>query len=167
MKPASFRKICFAACLVLLLSGISLCVSRPVGGVTAITRSETNGVILTTSSRAKVLVEFFDLNVIRVRLVPNGIFERDFSYAIDYSHDRKTPSIKVAQTTTQIVLTNSYGTKVVVQKTPFSISVFDENGQLIVQDDPKHPITFDLETGEIQATKLRSSEVETYYGFGE
>ena len=36
-----------------------------------------------------------------------------------------------------------------------------------LQDDPKHPTTFDLATGEIKTTKLRTSEVETYYGFGE
>jgi alpha-glucosidase len=167
MKPIMLNRICFAACLVLLFSGFVLCISQPVGNVTTVAPSKTNGVILTTTSRAKVLVEFFDLNVIRIRLVPAGKFERDFSYAIDYSQDRKTPAVKIAQTAMQITLTNNYGARVVIRKSPFSIQVFDENGRVVIEDDPKHPTTFDLATGEIQTTKLRRSEVETYYGFGE
>src|SRR5688500_9724056 len=61
---------------------------QTVGSVTRVERSKTNGIVLDTSSRAKVLIEFYDLNVIRIRLAPSGVFERDFSYAIDYSRDR-------------------------------------------------------------------------------
>ena len=75
--------------------------------------------------------------------------------------------MKIAQTATQIVLTNFAGAKVVIQKAPFLVSVFDENGKAVIEDDPKHPTMFDLATGEVQTTKLRRSEVETYYGFGE
>jgi len=167
MKSVSLLKACFVACLLFLLSEIALGISQPVGSVTAVAPSKTNGAIFTTTSRAKILVEFFDLNVIRVRVASSGEFERNFSYAIDYSHDRKTPAVKIAQTGTQIILTNYYGARAVIQKSPFSIQVFDERGNVVVQDDPKRPTTFDLATGEIQTTKLRRSEVETYYGFGE
>ena len=153
--------------LFFFLAIASFAAPRTVGNVTAVTRSKANGVVLTTSSRAKVLIEFFDINVIRIRLAPSGKFERDFSYAIDYSHDRHTPKVNISETPTLITLTNFYGSKVIVRRSPFNIRIVDETGQAVVDDDPKHPPTFDLETGEIETTKLRRSEVETYYGFGE
>ena len=155
-------------CLVFLLFTVQAeAVWQTVGNVTRIFRTKTNGVILDTSSRAKVSVEFFDLNVVRVRVAPNGVFERDFSYAFDYSRDRKTPSVKVSQTAKEIVLTNGSGAKVVIQKMPFAVNIFDETGEIVAEDDLKRPTVFDKATGEIRATKLRKSEVETYYGFGE
>jgi alpha-glucosidase len=165
--PLYLRKFALAIGCILLLAYIASAAPNSVGNITSIMPSKTNGVVISTSSGAKVLVEFFDQNVIRVRLAPNGNFERDFSYAVYYSHDRKTPAIKTAQTPTEITLTNFSGGKIVIQKRPFSIRIFDENGNLVVEDDPHHPTQFDPETGEIQTTKLRSSEVETYYGFGE
>ena len=163
----SLLKLIFVVAAFFILTADIFAVSRTVGNVTAVSPSKTNGVVLSTSSGAKVLVEFFDLNVIRVRLAPSGKFERDFSYAIDYSHDRKTPAVKVTQTDGQITLTNFAGTKVVIQRSSFLVRVIDENGNLVVEDDPRHPTQFDTETGEIETTKLRRGEVETYYGFGE
>ncbi len=140
---------------------------QTVGNVTRVTRTKTNGIVLDTSSRAKVYVEFLDLNVIRVRVASSGAFERDFSYAIDYSRDRKTPVTKLAQTRSEITLSNFEGTKVIVGRAPFSIRVFDAGGHLVVGDDVGQAVLFDPDTGEFRATKLRNSEVETYYGFGE
>lgn len=123
--------------------------------------------LLETSSRARILIEFYDLDVVRVRLAPGGVFEREFSYAIDFSRDRKTPSCRLSQTAGEIVLTSHFGSKVVVQKRPFAVKIYDEMGELVIQDDALHPTGFDKATGEIRTTKLRRSEVETYYGFGE
>ncbi len=120
-----------------------------------------------TSSRAKVLIEFFDVDILRIRVAPGGAFERNISYAIDHSRDRKTPAVKVSQTRSEIILSNQHGTKVVIRKIPFSIKILDESGRTILEDDPRHPTLFDKSTGEIQTTKLRKSEIETYYGFGE
>ncbi len=159
---------CSFFCLVSLLLIVQAKAAwQTFGNVTGIAQTKANGVILDTSSRAKVSVGFFDLNVVRVRVAPNGTFERDFSYAIDYTRDRKTPSVKVSQTAQEIVLTNGFGAKVVIQKMPFAVKILDEAGGIIVQDDAKRPTLFDKVTGEIQTTKLRKSEVETYYGFGE
>jgi len=140
---------------------------QTIGNVTRATSSKTNGVVLETTSRAKVLIEFFDTDVVRVRIAPTGTFERDLSYAIDYSLDRHTPLSKLVQNSTAITLTNFHGTKVVVTRAPFSIRVFDESGSEILRDDPARPFLFDPVTGEIQTSKLRNGEVETYYGFGE
>ena len=162
----TFKPVIIFIGLFVLASNV-FAVSKVVGNVTAVSPSKTNGVILTTSSGAKVLVEFFDLNVVRVRMAPNGNFERDFSYAIDHSHDRKTPAVKITQTASEITLTNFAGAKVVIQRAPFIVRVLDESGGTVVEDDPRHLTEFDPDTGEIETTKLRRGEVETYYGFGE
>ena len=140
---------------------------QEIGNVTKIAETKINGVILETTSGAKASIEFFDLNVIRVRIAPNGEFEREFSYAFDPLMERETPSVKVSQTTSEIILINSNGAKVAIQKTPFSIKVLDKTGEIVVQDDAKNPTSFNKETGEIKTSNLRRSEVENYYGFGE
>ena len=161
-------KICSFFCFWFLFAATAQAGWQTVGKVTSVTQTaKKNGVILDTSSRAKVSVEYFDINAVRVRVAPDGKFEREFSYAFDYSVGRKTPSVKLTQTAKEIVLTNGFGAKVVIEKMPFAVKVFDEKGELVVQDDANHPTIFDKATGEIQATKLRRSEVETYYGFGE
>lgn len=140
---------------------------QPLGNVIRATRSKTNGLVLDTSSRAKVLIEFVDINVIRIRIAPSGTFGRDFSYAIDYSVERHTPVSTFTQTAGELTLKNYYGVRVVLNRAPLSIRIFDEAGSLVVGDDRDHPALFDRTTGEVRATKLRNGEVETYYGFGE
>src|SRR6476620_3555556 len=91
---------------------------RSIGNVTTVTRPKTTGVVLNTTSRAKVSIDFFDIDVIRVRVAPNGVFERDFSHAIDYNVDRHTPRTKLALNTKEIALSNFYGAKVVITRAP-------------------------------------------------
>ena len=140
---------------------------KTLGSVTRVAETGANGVVLETSSNAKVEISFFNQTTARVRVAPNGTFERDFSYAFDYSADRKVPDVRVSQQNDEIVLTNSFGAKIAVKKSPFLIKIYNTNGEVICEDDPKHPAMFDDQTGEIKATKMRRSEVETYYGFGE
>lgn len=140
---------------------------QPVGRITQVLVQKPNRVVLASSSGAKVSVEFFDLGVVRIRVAPTGTFERDRSYAIDYSEDRHTPQIKISQSLREIVLTSFDGTRVVIKRQPYAIEIFDSNGEAVLRDDVKHPTLFDRETSEIQTSKLRRGEVETYYGFGE
>jgi len=161
---AAFRAAIF---LLLLLPVCAAGQWQNVGNLAGTAQIKFSGVTFNATSRAAVSVEFFDLNVVRVRVAPSGKFERDFSYAVDYSVARQTPAAKVAQARTQVVLTNASGAKVVIHKTPFRIEIFDQAGQLVVGDDPANPVRFDRSTGEFTAAKKRSSEVETYYGFGE
>lgn len=163
----SLARFCIYLCFILLFSGQVSAEWQNVGNITRVTPDGANRVVLETSSRAKVSIEFFDTNVVRIRVAPSGKFERDFSYAVDYSRDRKTPVIKIAQTPADITITNYTGTRVVIKKTPFSIRIFDESGAVVLQDDVRNPMGFDRATGEVRTTKLRRSEVETYYGFGE
>ncbi len=140
---------------------------QDVGNVIKVDRVKPNGVVFRLSSGAVGSVEFFDLDVVRVRLGLSGSFERDFSYAIDYSVDRHTPAVKVVQSRTQILLINAGGTRVVIDRAPFRVDIFDEANHSILREVPGRPVQFDRVSREFVSTKLRSSEVETYYGFGE
>ena len=130
---------------------------QSVGNVTRASRSKTNGVILDTTSRARVMIEFFDLDVVRIRLAPSGIFERDFSYAIDYSLDRHTPVSRLTQTPREIALTNYTGTRVLIARAPLSIRIVDDTGRLVFGDDPARPTGFDRDacTGSISNSWAR------------
>ena len=138
-----------------------------VGNLIAVTQIKPNGIVFRTSSRAVGSVEFFDLEVIRVRFGPSGKFERDLSYAIDDSIDRHKPKVEVVQSRTQIVLSSPARTRVVITRAPLRIDVFDQNGQPVLVDDTGNPTRFNRTTREFVTSKKRSSEVETYYGFGE
>ena len=168
-RYADIRRLTFAFPLLLIFFFASQVNSawQSVGNVTRVTQTRSNAIQLETTSRAKVSIEFFDIDVIRVRIAPNGTFERNFSYAIDPSVDRHTPITKLSQTAASITFANANGTRVVITRAPFSLRIVDEAGREIVRDDTARPVLFDRTTGEIQTTKLRNGEVETYYGFGE
>jgi alpha-glucosidase len=140
---------------------------QTVGNVTRVTQTKPSSIQLETTSRAKVLIEFLDIDVVRIRIAPSGTFERVFPYAIDLSVERHTPLTKLSQNPREVTFSNAKGTKVVITRAAFSIRIFDEAGREIIRDDANRPFLFDRTTGEIQTTKLRNGEVETYYGFGE
>ena len=138
---------------------------RAAGDVAAIAR-ETNGVTLTLTSGARASVTFFDLDVVRVRAAPRGVFERDFSYAV-WSRDRKTVAATIKETRDSIEITTRVGgTKIVIRRRPFTVTVLDARGNVVVEDDAARPVSFDTENGAIEASKRRD-ELEFYYGFGE
>ena len=64
---SSCRKFCYLVLIVAVLALADQVYAgwQTVGAVTRVTRSKTNGVVLDTTSRAKVLIEFFDLDVVR------------------------------------------------------------------------------------------------------
>ena len=140
---------------------------RTFGDFARIVETKPNGVVLETTARAKVLVEFSARNTIRVRYAPSGVFENRVSYAIDSSNERRAPLVKINQTKERIELTSDDGARIVVNKTPLAFDVFDASGALVVADDKTQTAQFNRETGEIKITKLRGGELETYYGFGE
>ena len=157
----------------LLILAVFLFFSSPVfaewktfGSVSRVVEKKSNGVVLETSSGSKVEVSFFDQNVVRVRFAPDGKFERDFSYAIQ-TIDRKVPEIKVLDQKDEIILTNFFGARVNIKKSLLLMTIFNVDGDVICEDDAAKPAMFDAQTGEIQTTKRRHGETETYYGFGE
>lgn len=154
-------------CLILLFATEAWAARQTIGNVTRVEKNR-RGVIVSTSSGARVEISSGTLSYVRIKVAPNGVFERGPAYA--FSEDSfiiDVQDVKVAQTSSQVILTDEDGTRVVISKKPFLVDVFDPAGNLMLKDDPAHPTWFDRATGEIGTTKHRASEVETYYGFGE
>lgn len=157
---------------IVLLAALTICLLgtearaawRAAGDVKLVTR-QTDGVVLTLTSGARVAVTFRDLETVRVRLAPSGSFERDFSYAVE-SKDRKTVAAKVTETRDEVRISSLNGTTIVVKRRPFLVSVLDASGQVVVETDPAKATAFDPDTGAVE-TSLKRVEWETYYGLGE
>ncbi|HEV7889714.1 MAG TPA: TIM-barrel domain-containing protein [Pyrinomonadaceae bacterium] len=160
------RRLAVAAtllCLVLLPSP-ARAAWRAAGDVRAVAR-QTDGVVVTLTSGASVAVTFRDLETVRVRLAPSGTFERDFSYAVE-SKDRKTVKAAITETRDEIRISSLDGATVVIKRRPFLVTVLDDAGRVVVEDDPARPVAFDTATGAVECSKKRV-EWETYYGLGE
>ncbi len=153
---------------------------RTVGEISQIVEQKANYVILQTSSGAKLRVEFFDINTIRIRLAPNGEFETLPQYAIDSSNERHTPIVKFTPRQEKVHvkrgnllvwrldkvldLTNSFGVKVTIDFKPLRLTIFDETGEKVLASES---LMFEDRTSEVKAINSRRSLSETYYGFGE
>lgn len=124
-----------------------------------------DGAELELTSGARVIVRFVMPDAVRVRLAPNGKFERDFSYAVE---EKMRPMIaaKVSESKDEIGISVTNGARVVIKRRPFLVTVLDEAGNIVCDDDAARPAAFDAETGAVEASKKRS-ETEIYYGFGE
>jgi alpha-glucosidase len=133
--------------------------------VKSVVARQADGVVLALSSGARVAVTFRDLETVRVRLAPAGSFERDFSYAVE-SKDRKTVKASITETRDEIRISSLNGATVVIKRRPFLVTVLDDDGRVVVEDDPARGVMFDAETGAVECSKRRV-EWETYYGLGE
>jgi len=107
---------------------------RAAGDVKAVER-QTDGVILTLTSGARVAVTFRDLETVRVRFAPSGTFERDLSYAVE-SRDRKTVKASISVADEEIRVSSLDGTNVLIRRRPFLVSVFDAAGLPVAEADP-------------------------------
>jgi alpha-glucosidase len=164
MKKSLIKLTCI--CLFVLVFGSEGRAARQVvGNVTRVKQGGTD-VTVETGTGARILVGFYFHNVVRVHLAPSGVFENGPNYAFADESPYQLDPAKISQTSSQITLVRD-GITVVIDKKPFCVRILDETGKVILQDDPAQPTWFDRATGEIGTTKLRPSEVETYYGFGE
>jgi alpha-glucosidase len=139
-------------------------VRREAGDVKKVER-QADGVVLTLTSGARVAVTFTDPETVRVRLAPSGQFERDFSYAVAPG-DRKTVAATTNETSDEIKISSPNGATAVIKRRPFLVTVLDDAGRTVVEDDPANPVSFDTETGAVECSKKRVGW-ETYYGLGE
>lgn len=160
------RRFAFAASLLclLILPSAARAEWRAAGDVRSFVQ-QTDGVVLKLTSGASVAVTFRDLETVRVRLAPSGTFERDFSYAVE-SKDRKTVKATITETSDEIRISSLNGATVVIKRRPFLVTVLDDAGRVVVEDDPARPVAFDTATGAVECSKKRV-EWETYYGLGE
>ena len=154
----------FALFLLITLSFEAHAVWRTAGDVQSIARQK-NGATLSLTSGARVSITFISPHVVRIRLTPRGTFERDWSYAVE-EKERKVINAVVEESTETIRIAESVGARVLVRRRPFSVTVLDAQGRIVVEDDPARPASFDLETGAVEASKRRA-QTEVYYGFGE
>jgi alpha-glucosidase len=159
-----FAPALVALCALFALPGAARAAWRAAGDVRTVER-RADGVLLLLTSGARVAVTFRDIETVRVRLVPEGAFGRDFSYAVE-SKDRKTVAAGVTETRDEIRISSLNGTTILVKRRPFLVTVLDGAGRTVVEDDPARPPSFDPETGAVECSKKRV-EWETYYGLGE
>ena len=124
-----------------------------------------DGVIMPVAGGANLIISFIASSVIRVRFAAPGQLERDSSYAIHRPEGWGCP-VTVRETIDEIEIWASPGARVRVQKESCLLTVFDEHGGVVVEDDPSHPPLFNSMDGSVAAAKLRS-EHEYYFGFGE
>jgi len=124
-----------------------------------------DGIVLTLTSGARASITFNSPAVVRVRIAPRGTFERDQSYAIE-TPARKAVNIVVSETAEAITISLPEGATVSVRRRPFLVTLLDNRGRIVVEDDRARPTSFDSETGSVECSKRRA-ETETYYGLGE
>jgi alpha-glucosidase len=137
---------------------------RAAGDVRSIARQK-NGAVLLLTSGARASITFISPHVVRIRLAPRGAFERDWSYAVE-EKERKVVDVVVQESKETIRIAALAGASVMLRRRPFSVTILDAQGRVVVEDELTRPASFDLETGAVEASKRRS-ETEAYYGFGE
>src|SRR5256714_2600426 len=137
---------------------------RTAGDVKSVERTR-SGVVLTLTSGARVSVAFENMETVRVRLAPRGPFERDISYAVAPAQ-REEIKATFTETRDEIRFSSMSGATVVIKRRPFLVTVLDDEGRTVVEDDPLRPPSFDTNTGAVECSKKRV-EWETYYGLGE
>ncbi len=127
-----------------------------------------DGVRLILSGGALADVTLSDLGVVRVRFTARVEFARDFSYAVEVKERRPVAAVvrDVGRQAAIEITTKGGGAKIVIQRKPFLVRVYDTSGQLVVEDDPTRPVLFDPVSGAFETSKRRD-QLEFYYGFGE
>ncbi|HNJ44176.1 MAG TPA: DUF4968 domain-containing protein, partial [Acidobacteriota bacterium] len=161
----SWLKMVFGVVFGLVISSQTVAAAlQPVGDVTTLLR-EKNGVVCQLSSRAKAEVRFVTPDVVRVRVLPPGFAEEDWSYAVTAT-PQPAPAVEVSESGTTIKVTVAGGATVIIERKGFQLKVLDSSGKPIVVDDPVRPTAFDGQTGEVETSKQRTP-TELYYGFGE
>ncbi len=119
---------------------------------------------------ARVSVSFVTPDVARVRVNSRGKFEPDVSYALE-AKERQGVVTTIRETTDAIEILSGDASRpamrVVVKRRPFSVTIYDANNNVVCADDASRGVMFDDVTGAFEATMMRASETETYYGFGE
>src|SRR5437588_763684 len=137
---------------------------RTAGDVKSVERTR-GGVVLVLTSGARVSVAFEDMETVRVRLAPRGPFERDISYAVAPVQREETKAT-ITETREEIRVSSTSGATVRIKRRPFLVTVLDDDGRTVVEDDPLRQTSFDTSTGAVECSKKRV-EWETYYGLGE
>ncbi|MFV0388617.1 MAG: TIM-barrel domain-containing protein [Pyrinomonadaceae bacterium] len=124
-------------------------------------------VLVMLSSGARVKISCAQEGTWLFIIAPNGKFEKfpDYATSETIKNEAYTVALSRKKAISQ-VRSNKCG-RVEFTASPFSLKIFDTRGETVLADDVHGAYEFNDETNEIRTTKLRGSELETYYGFGE
>jgi alpha-glucosidase len=157
----SARLRCFLTCALLVLVSSSVQGSgwSHLGNVEQV-RELKDGVEL-TAGQAKVRITFFRGDIVRVRVAPNGVFPKDFSWAIIQPAEPPRAKVREAKGEVQI----AFGAVVVVvKKSPLLINFENEKGKTILADEASLPMGWN---GQRVGVWKKMPQLENYYGLGD
>src|SRR5258708_23202720 len=93
-----------------------------------------------TAARANVRLPGFNGTIVRVRVAPQGNFQKDSSWAVIAAP--QSPTVKVEDSKNELKVTAGNIT-VLVQKSPLLIRFADTTGHVLLADEPSLPMAFD------------------------
>src|SRR5260370_3863706 len=133
----SARLRCVLLCASVLLSGACAQAAgwEHLGNVHRV--QELNEGVELSAGKAKVRVTFFRGDIVRVRVAPNGIFPKNYSWAI--IQPPNPPSVKVRDSREQVRITSG-AVAVVVKKSPLLVNFENAQGKTILPDEPPSPL---------------------------
>ena len=134
---------------------------RPLGDVTAVERLP-NGVELRAGA-AHVRVTVLAPTVVRLRYSPQGSFGPDQSFAVLPDAFPNPPTIQANESGDAVTL-DTGAMQMRIVKSPLRIVFLDQGGQVISEDDPRYPVSFDGSA--FRVWKSMPLE-EHYFGLGD
>ena len=157
----SARLRCFLRCALLVFAAVRLPAAgwEHLGNVDHV-QDLKDGVEL-SAGHAKVRVTFFRGDIVRVRVAPNGVFPKDYSWAIVQLAE--PPVVKVHDARDQVRLASG-AVVVVVNKSPLLIDFESEQGKTILADEASLPMAWD---GQRIGVWKKMPLLENYYGLGD
>ena len=136
---------------------------RTLGDITGVVR-HVDGATLSLISGAVVRLTFLSAGIVRVRILPpGGQSETDWSYATEDSHI-ESEEVFIEEDADRVEIISMSGVRAVVLRDGCLLSIFDESGNLVIED-YQSPL-FDPSNGFIETAKRREPD-EFYFGFGE
>jgi alpha-glucosidase len=119
-----------------------------------------NGVEL-SAGNARVQITFFRGDIVRVRVAPNGVFPKDFSWAIVQAPE--PPAVKIQNGKDEVRIASG-AVVVVVKKSPLLINFEDGQGKTVLADEASLPMARD---GQRIGIWKKMPTLENYYGLGD
>jgi alpha-glucosidase len=114
-----------------------------------------------TAGKAKVRVTAFRAGIFRVRVAPDGNFQKDFSWALIESPEPPAVKIEESQKEIRIISGNVIAA---VQRAPLLITFSDSAGTVYLADEPSFPMAWNGKR--VHIWKKMPAD-ENYYGLGD
>jgi alpha-glucosidase len=114
-----------------------------------------------SAGKTRVRVTFFRGDIVRVRVAPNGVFSKDYSWAI--IQPAEPPAVKVRDSRDQVRITSG-DVVVVVKKSPLLVNFENAQGRTTLADEPSSPMAWNGPRIEVWK---KMPLLENYYGLGD